>query len=77
MDIPNTITMKKTSKIPLTILLNIRTSIDTTIVIKKLLGLFNRIKQYPIPLDGNSILFSGDFYSCVSMILVTALIIRI
>jgi hypothetical protein len=71
-DINKTITIKTTSNIPSTILLNIMTSIDITIVIKKLLGLLNRIKQYPISLNRNSILFSGDFYGCVSMILVTA-----
>jgi hypothetical protein len=77
MDINKTITIKTTSNIPSTILLNIITSIDITIVIKELLGLFNRIKQDPISLNCNSILFSSDFYRCVSMILVAALIIRI
>jgi hypothetical protein len=77
MDITRTITMKTTSNNPSTILLNIITSIDITIVIKELLGLLNRIKQDPISLNCNSILFSGDFYGCVSMILVAALIIRI
>jgi len=48
MDIIKTITIKTTSNIPSTILLNIITSIDITIVIKELLGLLNRIKQYPI-----------------------------
>jgi len=76
-DINKTITMKTTSNIPLTILLNIITSIHITIVIKKILGLLNRIKQDPISLNCDSILFSGDFYRCVSMILVTVLIIRI
>jgi hypothetical protein len=77
MNITKTITIKTTSNIPSTILLNIITSIDITIVIKKLLGLLNRIKQDPISLNCNSILLSGDFYRCISMILVAALIIRI
>jgi hypothetical protein len=76
-DINKTITIKTTSNIPSTILLSIITSIEITIVIKELLGLLNRIKQDPISLNCNSILFCGDFYGCVSMILVTALIIRI
>jgi hypothetical protein len=62
---------------PSTILLNIIIPIDITIVIKKFLGFLNRIKQHPIALDCNAILFSGDFYRCVSMILVTVLIIRV
>jgi hypothetical protein len=76
-DINNTITMKTTSNIPSTILVNITTPIGITIFVKKLLSFLNRIKQYPISLHRNSILFSGDFYGCVPMILITALIIRI
>jgi len=69
--------MKAQSNIPSTILMNIIPPIVIAIVIKKFLGFLNRIKQYPISLNGKSILFSGDFYRSVSMILVTVLIIRI
>jgi len=69
--------MKTQSNIPSTILMNIIPLIVITIVIKKILGFLNRIKQYPISFSCNSILFSGDFYRCVSMILVTVLIIRV
>ena len=76
-DTITTISMKAQSNIPSTILMNIIPPIVIAIVIKKFLGFLNRIKQYPISLNGKSILFSGDFYRSVSMILVTVLIIRI
>ena len=73
-DIIKIITIKTQSSITSNILWNIKPSELAAIFIEKFLRLFNRIKQYPISLNGPTRLFPCSFDHCASMVLINIII---
>jgi hypothetical protein len=76
-DINKNSAMKKQSNRRCLILLDIISFWVISIIEKKILSFFYRIKKYPVPLDGNAVLFSNHFNGCIAMVFIAIVIFSV